>query len=561
MRRPPLALFAAGCAFVLPLLFLTSMPVPSWSGRHAALALEAAVGLPVLVLLLVRSDVRGPAIAAVAFAGWVLVSAAASAEHTTAFWGLFGLGTGMLFVLALVGSWAVGLASGPSGPRMVERALVAAAAVNAAVAVAQTVTDLSRYHLELVDGRAAGLLGNPVFLGGFAAGAFWIAVSRFRQRPTAWAAFAVLVATAVQVSGSRFALGIAVVALVPANALVGWRLVVVLALCLGVGVGIGAGLTHYGRGTSVTARSDVQVASGVRPRLETWLSARHAVAERPVLGSGPGRFRAATSRFRTLRLVRAEGADRLFVDAHDMVVEYAVTTGLPGLALLLGWLALAVCRAGWRSPLAGFALIALAMHLVEPQNVALTPVAFLALGAAAPAVGRPSVRALVPVHALLATAALGTAALLLVGSFHLDQARLDLGLGEARQARRLLPAWPEPRRVTAAASVFASRTERRPELLVAARRWRRTAAARDPTDPALWIELARAELDAGLVAQAGHDFGRALHFDPWSAQALTGLGRVAQAEGRRSDAVRFFRRSLRAEPHQPAVRRLLAAGG
>jgi hypothetical protein len=287
------------------------------------------------------------------------------------------------------------------------------------------------------------------------------------------------------------------------------------------------------------------------------------LVERPVLGSGPGRFRAATSRFRTLRLVRAEGADRLFVDAHDMIVEYAVTTGLPGLALLLGWLTLAVRRAGWRSPLAGFAVIVLAMHLVEPQNVALTPVAFLALGAAAPAGRRASVplRSLVPVQAVLATAAAGTAALLLVGSFHLDQARLDLGLDQARQARELLPAWPEPRRVTAAASVFASRTEGRPELLAAARRWRRAAVARDPTDPALWIELARSELDAGLVDQAGSDFRRALRFDPWSAEALTGLGRVALAQGRRTDAVVFLRRSLRAKPDQPSVRRLLAGGG
>jgi tetratricopeptide (TPR) repeat protein len=305
------------------------------------------------------------------------------------------------------------------------------------------------------------------------------------------------------------------------------------------------------------------VASGIRPRLETWLSARHAVAERPVLGSGPGRFRAATSRFRTLRLVRAEGADRLFVDAHDLPVEYAVTTGLPGLALLLGWLALAVRRAGWRSPLGGFALIVLAMHLVEPQNVALTPVAFLALGAAAPAGRRASVslRALVPAQALLVAAAVGTAVLLLVGSFHLDQARLDLTLGQARQARRLLPAWPEPRLVTATASVFVSKTEGRPELLVASRRWRRAAVARDPTDPALWIDLARSELGAGLVAPAGRDFRRALDFDPWSAEALAGLGRVAHAQGDRAGAVPFFRRSLRAEPDQPAVRRLLAGGG
>src|SRR2546429_4486656 len=39
--------------------------------------------------------------------------------------------------------------------------------------------------------------------------------------------------------------------------------------------------------------------------------------------------------------------------------------------LLLAWIGLAIRRSGWRAPLAGFALLVLAMHLVEPQNVGL----------------------------------------------------------------------------------------------------------------------------------------------------------------------------------------------
>ena len=82
-----------------------------WSPRYALLAVEAAVGLPVLVALL-RSDSRPAAVAALAFAAWALVSFAFSPSRTLAFWGSFLWGTGALFVLALVGSWAVGVAAG-----------------------------------------------------------------------------------------------------------------------------------------------------------------------------------------------------------------------------------------------------------------------------------------------------------------------------------------------------------------------------------------------------------------------------------------------------------------
>ena len=166
-----------------------------------------------------------------------------------------------------------------------------------------------------------------------------------------------------------------------------------------------------------------------------------------------------------------------------------------------------------------------------------------------------------PILAYTSTPFRGLAVLLMLGSFHLDQARLDLGREQARQARELLPAWPEPRRVTAVALVFASRTENRPELLVESRRWRRAAVARDPTDPALWSELAAAELEAGLVGPAGRHYQRALHFDPWSVRALNGLGRVALAQGRRPDADRYFRRSLLVNPRQPSIQRLLSGGG
>lgn len=527
-----------------------------WSPRFALLGVEAAVGLPVLVALL-RSDGRRAAVAALAFASWAMVSFAAAPNRTLAFWGAFLWGTGALFVLALVGCWAVGLAAGPRATAWVENALLVGAGANAVVAVLQMTTDLSSFQLWRVDGRSSGLWGNPVYLSAFLVGAVWLVVPRLRARPAAWGAFTVVLATAMQVSGGRFAAALLAAAVAGAWRVAGGRTATLLALCLGAGLLLGVGLARQHGGVSVASRTSVAAASGVRPRLETWLSARHAVAERPLLGHGPGRYRAATSRFRTLRLARDEGPDRLYADAHNLVVEYGVTTGLPGLGLFIVWMALAIRRAGWRAPLAGFALLVLAMHLLEPQNVGLTPLAFLALGAAAPLAVAP--RPLVPVglRGLVIGAGVVLAGVILLGTYRLEQARLDFRLADARGARDLLPPWPEVRDQTARIYSFRGKSERDAALLATARHWRWRAVVADRDDPSWWNDLAEAELSAKLTGSAARHFREALRRNPWSERALNGLGRIDLVEGRPDRADSRFRRSLRVDPDQPAIRNLL----
>src|SRR5439155_4183415 len=112
-------------------------------------------------------------------------------------------GTGLLFVLALVGCWAIGSGAGDDGRRWIATALLAGALVNAGIAVLQSLVDLSTYHLELVDARPPGLLGNSVFLGALAAGAVWLTVLRPLRGWPARVACLVLLAAAVELSGSR----------------------------------------------------------------------------------------------------------------------------------------------------------------------------------------------------------------------------------------------------------------------------------------------------------------------------------------------------------------------
>jgi O-antigen ligase len=560
VRRPPLIVFAGATALLVPLLFSTVVAGPFWSPRYALLAVEAAVGLPVLVALL-RSDSRPPAAAALAFAAWALLSFAFAPHRALAFWGSFLWGTGLLFVLALAGLWAVGVSAGAQGTRWVERGLLIGAGLNAGVALLQMLVDLSSYQLWTFDGRASGLWGNPVYLSGFLVGAVWLVACRFAARPVPWGGFAVLLAAALQVAGGRFGLGLLAFVVLGIWRAAGTRASVALAACLGAGLLIGVGIAQVHGGVSAASRASVATASGVRPRLESWWSARHAVARRPVLGHGPGRYRAATGRDRTFRLARTEGPDRLYADAHNLVVEYAVSTGVPGVALLGAWVVLAVRRAGWRAPLAGCALLVLAVHLVQPQNVGLTPLAFLALGAAAPlrAPPRPLLPATVRILAVAPAAAL--AGVLLLGAYHLEQARLDFTLDDARAARSLLPRWPEVRDQTARIHTFRGKTARDPAELARGRAWRRAAVRADPADPTWWNDLAESELGVGLTAPARRDFRQALLRNPWSVRAMNGLGHIELASGRPATAVRWFRRSLRVAPRQEleaSVRELLA---
>jgi O-antigen ligase/polysaccharide polymerase Wzy-like membrane protein len=360
----------------------------------------------------------------------------------------------------------------------------------------------------------------------------------------------------LQVAGGRFGAALLAAAVAGAWRAAGGRTAALLAVCLGAGLLLGTGLARQNGGVSVTSRASVAAASGVRPRLESWASARHAIAERPLLGHGPGRYRGATGEFRTLRLARDEGPDRLYADAHNLVVEYGVTTGLPGVALLLAFLALAIRRAGWRMPLAGFALLVLAMHLVEPQNVGLTPLALLALGAAAPLAAAPRPAVPIGVRGVAVGAAVVLAGTVLLGTYHLEQARLDFRLADADDARRLLPPWPEVRNHTARIYAFRAKSLRDPALLAAARHWRWQVVVADPDDPAWWNDLAEAELNAALTRPAARHFAEALRRNPWSVRAMNGLGRIELGE-ERPDADRLFRRSLRVDPDQPGIRNLL----
>jgi len=103
--------FAGASALLVPLLFSTVVMGTFWSPRYALLAIDAAVGLPVLIALL-RSDSRPTAASALAFATWAIIPI--SPDLTIA-----KIDAGLLFLLSLtsVGVYGVIIAGWASNSK------------------------------------------------------------------------------------------------------------------------------------------------------------------------------------------------------------------------------------------------------------------------------------------------------------------------------------------------------------------------------------------------------------------------------------------------------------
>ena len=521
-------------AFVVlaPIAFSPALNATFWSTRAALVLVILGLGLPRLVQA-VRSGDR-PAVFGAIFLAAAGAATMASPQPVLATFGLYGWGTGLLFVLGLVCAWSLGLHVQGRDRDLVGRALLATCALNAVVAIAQTQIDLTKYSLQMISGRSAALLGNPVYLSTLLTGALSMLCWRSKDSPWSTAGIALL-ACGLGTTGSR--IGLAAAGFVAIAAV--WqrrdrllRGAAIAALTIG-GTLLGGTLVTEAGGSGLE-RATESTAQTISARPLIWRSIIPAVVERPVLGSGPGTFRIASSEHRTAEIARAEGPNSLFADAHNILVEYLVTTGVVGLAALLLFLAVAFRRA--RGPFAAFAAGVLFIHLVQPQNPATTPVALLALGMAMPT---PSLRAARIVWAQLGLGAIALAvgAAFLYGDFRMDQARLDFRRRDSDLAIDLLRPWPEPVTQRGDITAFEIRTTRNVALVPVLEQYRRAAIDRDPSDSTLWGRLGEHQLNSGRLEDAAKSFEQALALNPWSARSgygyavtLTRLGRDDEAE-------------------------------
>lgn len=529
-------MLAVVAAFLLPVAFSPEVFHLFWAPKAAVCLLITGPGLVALVHLVARRS--GAALLAALFLAAAAASTMVSGSAMAALVGAANLGTGLVFVAALVGAWALGVVSTDERRRQIAMALVAAAVVNAVVAFLQA-RGMAPVSIES-PGRSFGLMGNPVYLGGLSAAAVALLAGLIGRRR--WSLLGLvplaLIAGAAQLSGCRSAVGLTVLAVLAALRGAGARRGAVLVAAVAVGF---LAATSWAGAAAVTGSSRVVGAESTAQfdtRLGFWKIGAEAVLERPLLGWGPGRFEAATSPRSTAAL--SEGGVNVYKDAHNWVVEYGVTTGLVGLGLLLAWLVVAGRAAA--GPLVGFAAVTGLFMLVEPLSVGIAPLALLALGAstrapASPVPSRPGWRATVALSLVGGVLAGGV---LLAGEAFLHHGRLDTSPSAVRRGASLLPAWADVSRLGARTESFAGlhSQEHRQRALELARQ----ATRRDPDDPAAWSYLGQLELVWGTDEGAARAIDRALDRNPWYAEGLQRSAVLGQRTGDRARVTDACRR-------------------
>lgn len=560
--RSGLGLAAATFAFLLPTAFSPSTESVFWAPKWALLLPLVGIGLPLLWTLARRSTPqRSAARSALALLVVATVSTLLAPSTWMAVLGVHGFGTGLVFLCAALSAWALGASLSAADRSLLGAAVVAAGVVTAVVAVLETTVDLRAFELGLFGGRAIGLQGNPVHVGPPLVAGFALLVGPFTRRPALVGAALVLLVAAVQAGGSRSALLALVAVSGWAMTRLSWARRALLALLLVAGLAGGDALVGVGGGTSISARvapSSGAAGEGFGGRLDQWALSRHAVAERPVLGWGPGSYRAATSKDRTIGVARAFGPDTIFADAHNLVVEVLVTTGLLGLGVA-GAFAWAAGRRA-RGSFAAAAVAALLVGLLQPMHPGTTVPAMLALGAAGPLLDAGHVRRAVAAWWVTVPAGVAAGTAVLLGQVLLHEATLDLDAATARRAEAVLPPWPLPSQVRARVATFEARTTGNDlSLLAEARRHQERALSRDPTDPAVLELLGDAYAAEGRLADAKRVYLRALRQNPPSVSLRNSLGALAAAEGRDRDARRWLSESLEIQPAQPEVHEQLDA--
>ena len=533
-------LLLGGFVFLLLVMYSSALANGVWLPRASLLLLASGAAFPYLVYRATRrSAVRPAALTAAAFVAVALISAALAKQPVLSLTGELYWGTGAIFTLALASLWAAGTIATRATTSWVTGALVAGAAVNLAVAVLQTLFDTARFGVTALEDRATGLLGNPIHLGSVGVACALVACRRDQRSSIP---LAVLGALAVQLSGTRVALGVLLLGAVLALARRRGPQRILIAVAIAAGLAIGALTAHAGEATTGVGRAGSGDSSGFTSRTEVWRSSLRAVADRPLLGSGPGRFHTATSRYRTLEAALAESPERLFYDAHNLLIEHLVTTGFIGAALLVAWLVLAVRQA--KGPLAWAALGMLAIHLVQPMSVSSTPLAFVLLGVAA---GHAAVdgerRSLPPLAFVSVIPGLVAATTLLYVGFHIEQAELDFDLAHNEAADQVAGWWPELAFQRARILVYEGTVHRDQQQLSRAVDEFGEAARRDPSNPSWWNLLGDAHRSLGDPIESGPAYRRALSLNPWSARALIGSAAALVDEGEGEAALELLRRA------------------
>jgi hypothetical protein len=527
-----------GVALLLPVVFAPQLFSPFWAAKMALVLCVTGAGLVILVHDGISRD--RASIAALAFLGIAGLSTLLSDDPVASLVGLHEVDDGLLLVAGCIAMWVFGRHLGPRARVLLPDVLLIGIGLTAGVAWLQTLVHLSLDELGLYGGiRAGALQGNPIYTGALTGAALVLVAARAKraerlERFVLWLPVTALFAGAAQLSGSRIALfaGLGVLGVFVVRDAIrgaGWVRAGALVAAAVIGVVLAMGIAPSG-GSATDRTNASEVGTNWQARVGIWGMGLKAFEHDPILGVGPGRFRAETSRYMPLDIAQDHGPDVLLLDGHNVAVEYLTTTGVLGLLAAAVWMVLACRRA--RGPLALFALVIGITWLLEPQGVDTTPLLLLALGASAPWLAEKHLPSPRPARGWAVGAMVAllvgvlAAGVFLYGERELGQAR-DLGSQSALdRARPILGFYPVVSSLQTEIDIrdgMNGDRAARARALAAAR----ATVAKEPTRPDWWNRLGEVEGEWGTVGASRHAFHEALNYNPWSVRAMHGLAQLA----------------------------------
>ncbi len=393
---PSLAVWAAAAALLsLPLIYLPD-------AHHVYALPKATVFRAAVVLMLLagfmrllgkdagRPVLRAPELLLLGFLGWVALAASVSGWAPVALLGTSPRYEGALgFVGYAAFFWTASRASLVQA-KLLLRSIALSGALLGLAALLEMLGPFRPPGFGAFGLRATSPMGNPVFLGAWTALAIPTTLAGMcltrRRAELALAGVALGLQTAgLYLSAGRGAwlgavVGLAVAgallllvrlgareregrggarthgAILPRRLLVGASAAAVILLAvLALTTALSPGVAESG--TRLTEAFDT-VAQGegggsAETRLVMWRATLDLVAEHPLLGAGPETFLGEFPRVRPLRLVQLESAAAYPDRPHNHWLYLAYATGLPGLALYVGFLLTVVflaIRSLFRSP-------------------------------------------------------------------------------------------------------------------------------------------------------------------------------------------------------------------
>jgi O-antigen ligase len=244
-------------------------------------------------------------------------------------------------------------------------------------AVAAVVPDLS---------LVGSTLGNPVFAAAMLSVALAVVVSRWKLTSIPTVACLVAIASGLGTVGERSAYLVPLVAVTVAlwRRRPGiWRSLLVIGLVAGtLAAWIAIGRVLPASQTSVSPVVEFETSAAEQARFAVYSADAKGFLHRPFLGWGPGNTWSAYVSSASPREMATAG--RGWADAHDLLLEVAVGSGVLGV-VAIAWLLMAALRRARRVSPEGSWIVASAIalglfQLGEPVNVVVTPTLFLFLG-------------------------------------------------------------------------------------------------------------------------------------------------------------------------------------